>query len=623
MTLNKKIITFFSGMILIVTILITIISQDNFRAESVQMNQKELRVQAHLISEVVSHYINGKFNLLKQFSPELTPEGEIKSPKKLAKQLDKIQQITKAVETGFALPDGKVFENGQIVKGFNAKTSKRQWFTDAMNGDELTLTDAYQSTTGSTVFSLSVPIRDKGAIRGVVTIAVKLDDIINIIKSLTNKNQIFVYRENGYIISAPNLEQIGKNMYDFRPQYTKLKIQKSMTYTIDGKGVFVTKATNAFGWTIAAYEWIDNINAASNANLQSSIFVTLVCLLIAIISIFLFVNKFIYQVIGGEPNEIEKLVSDIAEGSLSQKFSITGKETGVYASVLSLTARLSDTIRLSTDISNNVASASEELSAVMGESANNATNEQSQVEQIATAINQLSSTSQEVSINAVQAEDETKNAMANITNGQLILDESMKLTQDINISVAETAQMIESLKNDTIDIGDVIIVINSISEQTNLLALNAAIEAARAGEQGRGFAVVADEVRNLAAKTQESTVSIQEIITNLQAQSEKANNNMLENLTSIKDSVALSENVKTAFDDIKSSIEAISDVNALVATASQEQLSVTEEISGNTTRTFDLVNQNVSAITQTQQASKELSELAQQQREGLAFFKLN
>jgi methyl-accepting chemotaxis protein len=265
-------------------------------------------------------------------------------------------------------------------------------------------------------------------------------------------------------------------------------------------------------------------------------------------------------------------------------------------------------------------SSSEELTFVMDNAAQNTRHELSQIEVISKAINKLSNTSKDVSSNAISAERETVKAIENVNEGNETLEQSMLLTHRINESVQETANMIEELKNNANNIGEVTSVISAISDQTNLLALNAAIEAARAGEQGRGFAVVADEVRSLAAKTQKSTQDIQDIIAKLQEQSEKVNDNMISNVTSIRQSVELSKNVKRSFEVIAESVQSISHINSLVAAASQEQNKVTEGIANSTTTALDLVNENVAAVTQTQQASQELALLAVKQSQELSFF---
>ncbi|WP_236800004.1 methyl-accepting chemotaxis protein [Aliivibrio fischeri] len=323
---------------------------------------------------------------------------------------------------------------------------------------------------------------------------------------------------------------------------------------------------------------------------------------------------------------VSKGISDMSLGNLSTtnpKIKGDNEIAKLSKDYIATSIKLAHVVGELLHVSDNVSASSEELASVMKKTAKNTQNELAQIEEISTALSELSSTSKEVSLNAVQAEDETRKAINNVNQGSMVLEQSISLTQDINNSVKETADMIEELRNNAIDIGEVTSVISSVSEQTNLLALNAAIEAARAGEQGRGFAVVADEVRNLAAKTQESTKNIQEIITKLQAQSEKANENMAANVILIQESVTLSENVKATFDGITNSVESISDINALVATASQEQYSVTEDITKNTTRTFDLVNQNAAAVNQTEQAMLELALLAEKQNQELSFFKIN
>ena len=262
------------------------------------------------------------------------------------------------------------------------------------------------------------------------------------------------------------------------------------------------------------------------------------------------------------------------------------------------------------------------LNSISGESSNSALQQQSQIEQVATAMNEMTATVTEVASNARSAADAAQDADKDVNSGMTIVDQTVHSINSLASEVERANDVIRTLQSDSEEIGSVLDVIRGIAEQTNLLALNAAIEAARAGEQGRGFAVVADEVRTLASRTQQSTEEIQAMIERLQSGANDAVKVMEESHIQAKNSVDHAGKTGQALQKITTAVNTINQMNLQISNAAEQQTSVAHEIDVSLNQINQASHESVSHAGEAAQESENLNQLASHLQELMQQFKV-
>ena len=376
-----------------------------------------------------------------------------------------------------------------------------------------------------------------------------------------------------------------------------------------------------WGWIIGSGVYVDDVQAEFHTQALKTLLIGLVIAALVALLIVLIVRS-ITQPLRHAVDAMANIAS--GDGDLTRTLDTQGNDelSALSRHFNAFTEKLRQVIKHSLDSAGQLDAAARNLGDVAGQSQQHSEQQSQQMELVATAINEVTYGVQDVAKNAEHAATEVHTAEEQALQGQQNIEGSLRQINALSATIDQAVTVIQALAQESTQIGSVLEVIRSIAEQTNLLALNAAIEAARAGEQGRGFAVVADEVRLLAQRTQKSTAEIQVMIERLQGNSEAAVKVINDSSQASQLTIEQARQAGTSLTLIASGLRNLSGLNASIASATLQQSHVVEDINQNVTQAASLAHNNALAAQQSSDAGQHLGQLAEQLNRLLGQFRV-
>ena len=490
------------------------------------------------------------------------------------------------------------------------------------------------------ITSIVVPVIEQGRFVGVVGVDVLVGNIQEAVSQLKpyETGVAALFTQNGSIVAHPDAERLGKNAADTEQDISGDQLPKLLNSIRTGEEFHVITKTPLFdGGTLilnnridlpeTGYHWnmamglpMSKVTEEADALVTTLIVISLIALLV-LVAVITVISKSIASPL----RHLSRALDDIAngDGDLTRRLPVNGKDEVAQLSLAFNT--FSERIRvLVADIANRsqlMASVSTQLEQHSQESRNGSESQSREVESVASAMNEMNATVAEVASSAQLASDSAQKGNQEVSDGLALVDTVVSSIQLQAEDIRSAADAIAELEEGSQEIGAVIHVIREIADQTNLLALNAAIEAARAGEHGRGFAVVADEVRTLATRTHSSTQEIEDTIAKLQLQTGRAVEKMSKGQARSAESVENVEKARQALMQIAGEMKQITGMNMQIASATEEQSATTEELLRNVQLINDIAEGALQGAQETASSSQQIREVAEHLNQTVQSFK--
>ena len=576
---------------------------------------EDLHNYLHEIGDITSsnieNWLSGRILLLENTAQTITNDS---NPAHVERLLEQKTLANTFLYTYLGTQDGQFISRpiDAIPDDYNVLT--RPWYTGASQAGKSTLTEPYLDVSANElVISIATPADKVGVVGGDLS----LETLVNILGNLNidETGYAFLVNADGKILVHPDKTAINKTLKELYPKNTPTINSELNETLLNGNGLqqILTFAPieglPSVRWYIGlavdkdlSYEMLSTFRT-------SAIIATIIAVVIIIGLLSLLIRVLMQPL-----HNMGRAMRDIAqgEGDLTQRLQIqSNDEFGQMAGSFNQFVE-----RIHTSISE-VSSATamvNEVAQLVANASNasmlNSDEQASRTSSVAAAINELGAATQEIARNAADASTHASAARLQAEDGRQVLGKTIDAMNALSEQIRGSCSNIEVLNSKTVDIGQILEVIQSISQQTNLLALNAAIEAARAGEAGRGFAVVADEVRNLAHRTQTSAQEIQQMIEELQVGSREAVTTMTESQRHSEDSVIIANQAGESLGTVTEQIGEIDGMNQSVATATEEQTSVVESINMDITEINTLNQEGVENLNATLRACEDLEQQA-------------